>query len=382
MPPGALYQWTDRVTSRFPSLTRCQARLLAEYSFGLVVARCCGLNAVALALAGLLRQSFGACRQRLREWYREAGAKAGRCRTEVDPACCFGPLLDWVLATWTSRRLAVALDPTYLGDRFIVLAVGVVYRGCAVPVAWKAVAADRKGSWLPHWRALLAGLAGRLGPGWTVTVLSDRGLESKELFGAVTALGWHPLMRAKGAGHFRPDGWRRFGPMARLAPRPGCRWRGRGEAYADPRARLRCTLLALWEPGHAEPWLVLTDLAPADADAAWYGWRCWVEQSFKVAKRAGWQWQHTRMADPARAARLWAVLAVATVWAMEVGGEGAALEVPGLPRAQRLVRAGLLRLLVALLRGEPLPRGRFLPQEWADRSWQPDPLTEPLLNQC
>src|SRR5207244_1194393 len=124
----------------------------------------------------------------------------------------------------------------------------------------------------------------------------------------------------KKAGHFRPAGWHRFWPLHRLAPRVGSRWRGRGEAYASRPDRLRCTLLACWEPGHDEPWLILTDLAPADADAVWYGWRCWVEQSFKLAKRGGWQWQRTRMEDPARAGRLWAVLALATLWLLEVGG--------------------------------------------------------------
>src|SRR5262245_37529918 len=83
-----LYQWTDRVTSRFPTLSSCQARLLALYSFGLVLAHSCGLSAVALALAKLLGQARNTLRQRLREWYQEAAAKAGTDRTEVDPAAC------------------------------------------------------------------------------------------------------------------------------------------------------------------------------------------------------------------------------------------------------------------------------------------------------
>ena len=154
-----LYQWTQRVTSRFPTLSPCQARLLALYSFGLVLAHSCGLSAVALALARLLGQAANTVRQRLREWYLEAAAKAGADRAEIDPAACFGPLLDWILAGWAPPRLALALDPTYLGDRFLVLAVAVVYRGCAVPVAWVVREAPQQGSWLPCWRGLL--------PPWT-----------------------------------------------------------------------------------------------------------------------------------------------------------------------------------------------------------------------
>src|SRR6516165_4602373 len=211
--------------------------------------------------------------------------------------------------------------------------------------------------------ALLAGPAG--GPGhWTVTVLSDRGLESAGLFVGITALGWHPLMRVKQAGQFRPDGWHPFWPMRRLVPQVGRRWKGRGQAYKSLQRPLRCTLLARWEPGHEEPWLVLTELGPQDADAAWYGWRCWIEQSFKVAKRGGWQWQRTRMTDGERASRLWVVLALATLWLLEVGGMGAEVAaetfaavdaVAGVVRACRLhsvFREGLYTLLAALWRGE------------------------------
>jgi len=37
-----------------------------------------------------------------------------------------------------------------------------------------------------------------------------------------------------------------------------------------------------------------------------------MEQGFKRIKRGGWQWQYTRMTDPARAERLWLAIAIAT----------------------------------------------------------------------
>src|SRR5262249_22484252 len=43
-------------------------------------------------------------------------------------------------------------------------------------------------------------------------------------------------------------------------------------------------------------------------------------QGVKDRKGAGWQWPQPRMPDPARAARVWVVLAVATRWALSVGG--------------------------------------------------------------
>jgi hypothetical protein len=57
----------------------------------------------------------------------------------------------------------------------------------------------------------------------------------------------------------------------------------------------------------------------------------WAEQGYRAVKRGQWQWQRTRMEGPARAARLWAVIAVATLWAVDVGGEGSRLSCPRCP---------------------------------------------------
>jgi hypothetical protein len=43
--------------------------------------------------------------------------------------------LAWLLDGWSGQQMAIAMDATSLGDRFAVLAISVVYRGCAAPVA-------------------------------------------------------------------------------------------------------------------------------------------------------------------------------------------------------------------------------------------------------
>ena len=283
-----------------------------------------------------------------------------------------------MLRDWAGRQLVIALDASSLGRLFVVLCVGVVYRGCAIPVAWAVLPANAKGSWKGPWLKLLRRFHGALPGGRPVVVLADRGLYAKWLFQGIRRLGWHPLLRITAAGKFRPKGWRHFVPLTSLVPGRGCRWHGRGTAFATAAARLRCTLLAFWGEGHAEAWLLLTDLAPQISDAAWYGLRGWVEQFFKDGKRGGWQWQHTRMTDPARAERLWLAIAVATLWLVRVGGEDEAQPGGPLPawpedaapdrpkrRRWRLVSVfarGWIVLMVALLRHRCVPRGRLLPE--------------------
>src|SRR6516162_798030 len=88
----AFYDWAQRVQALFPALRPHHRRALAEYSFGLVLARCCGLTSVVAHLAGFLALGAHALRQRLRELYQPAAAQRGCARSEFDYTLCFGPL--------------------------------------------------------------------------------------------------------------------------------------------------------------------------------------------------------------------------------------------------------------------------------------------------
>ena len=161
--PQPLDRWTDQVRMAFPNLSRPQATVLALYSFGMILAQRCGLNSVVTALVPVLGVGFHTLRSRLQEFYQPAAAKSGRQRDQLDVTTCFAPLLAWILQGWKSTRLALALDATSLGDRFTVLSIGVVYRGQAIPVAWKVLHANVPHPWKPEWIALLRALR-RLGP--------------------------------------------------------------------------------------------------------------------------------------------------------------------------------------------------------------------------
>src|SRR5262245_60066185 len=124
----SLYQWADRLSSHFHHLPKSTAFVLALWTFGMALAHACGLSAVALHLAPLLGQAVNTVRQRLREFYKPAAKKAGRGRTELDPASCCGTLHRWVTDGWQPRRAALALDVTNYGDRFQVLACALPYR--------------------------------------------------------------------------------------------------------------------------------------------------------------------------------------------------------------------------------------------------------------
>jgi hypothetical protein len=387
--PAGLWQWQQTVSTYLPHLSKPQVTVLALWSFGMVLAQTCGLTTVAITLAYVLGCSERTIREQLRDWYRDAphksGATRGRKRRSLEVSGCFAPLLCWVVS-WidpTCRQLALAMDASTLGQRFTILSISVVVRGCAIPVAWRIVAATQPGAWRPHWEALFGSLQGSVPAGWTVIVLADRGLYARWLFTTIQALGWHPFLRINRQGHYRLPASPISRPLTQVVSRVGQRWAGQVVCFTTPARQLACTLLARWDAGYRDPWLILTDLPPTAVDVAWYGLRAWIECGFKDSKRGGWHWEQTKMLDPARAERLWLAVAVATLWTVSVGCQ-AEVEQPQPqvrqlperhiarkratgqrpPRALSCFRRGRLVILAALCLGQPLPMGAILPELW------------------
>ena len=387
--PTGLLQWQQTVSTYLPHLSKPQVTVLVLWSFGIVLAQSCGLTTVAVTLAYVLGCSERTMREQLRDWYRDAqhksGAKRGRQRRSLEVPLCFAPLLCWVVA-WTDpscRQLALAMDASTLGQRFTILSISVVVRGCAIPIAWRVVEATRAGAWRPHWAALFGHLPGSVPADWRVLGLADRGLYARWLLTTIQALGWHPFLRINRQGHSRLPTSVACRPLAQVVSRVGQRWAGRVICVATPARQRAGTLLARWDAGYRAPWLLLTDRPPTTVDVAWYALRAWIECGFKDSKRGGWHWEQTKMLAPARAERLWLALAVATLWTVSVGCQAEVeqprpqlSQLPEQPIARRRAtgqrparslscfRRGRLVILAALCLGQPLPVGYILPELW------------------
>lgn len=311
--PAPSYPLLACVETHLPHLRPAQQRSLALWVTGTLLAGRCSQSAVLTALEPLLPGTDrNTLRQHLRDGLRDGAEKAAPCQISLDVTTCFAPLLRWVLSAWHGDQLALALDATTLADRVVVLCLSVLYRGSALPMAWRVLPANQPGPWLPHVAALITDVAGVIPPTMTVLVLTDRGLWSPRLWQQIRALGWHAVMRIRPDATFAPLGQPRR-PAKTLVPGPGCAWVGTGTAFKHTHVRQMGTLVVVWETEQAEPWLLLSDLAPDEIGLAWYGLRVWIEQGFRALKSAGWQWDRIRRTDPDRVARHWLVLAVASV---------------------------------------------------------------------
>jgi hypothetical protein len=309
------YQIHRALLDHFPHLRPAPVHGLALWVYGALLAHSACESAVLAALAPLGKRET--LRQRLRDLFRAGADTRLPCPCDWDVTLCFAPLLRWLLSWWHGKEIALALDATSHGDRLVVLAISVLYRGTAIPLAWHVLPANQEGAWTPHWLRLLALLAPALPAAMTVVVCTDRGLWSPRLWRAIRDCGWHPIMRIRTDCTVAPTGGPRR--LARLlVPGPGHAWVGTGIAF-KPEKRQAGTLIVVWQEGQIAPWVLLTDLAPAAVGVVWYGLRVWVELGFRALKSMGWQWQQTQRRDPDRVARHWLVLAIATLWTVAVG---------------------------------------------------------------
>lgn len=374
--PSEVYQMQASIQAYFPHLRAAQQQGLAWWVFGVILAQSACESAVVAAL--LAWGQWHTLRQRLREWLYDGADKAAACHTQVEVSQCFEPLARWVLSGWRGRELALALDVTLHRDRVAALVISVLYRGNAIPVAWCILPANTKGSWMEPILGLLERLRPALPASMQVLLLADRGLWSPRLWRRLRQLHWHPLLRVQNHMTFTPNGRERTVASALVAP--GQAWVGRGQLGVRKSTRLTVTLIAVWTAEQQEPWAVVTDLAPTRVGIGWYALRMWVELGFRALKGMGWQWQRTRRTDPARVARYWLVLAVATHWALAYGTrveqaqscgiDPARLRLPPLPpqparpRVISLFRLGLSYLRHTLTRGRLWTRLWLAPEPW------------------
>lgn len=394
--PQAYIEWLKVIFKQMPHLSKPQALVLGMWSFAIAMTHFCGLSTVSVFLAEILEQPENTVRERLRQWYLDGGEKKGRKRGQIDVEQSFVPLLNWILSWWSSeeKSLVFAADASTLGQRFTILVISLVYRGCGIPVAWKIVRATEKGSWKPYWLELLDNLKDGLSEDWWVIVTTDRGLYAPWLYQAIQELGWHPFMRINHQGSYQSAQISTWTPLSALITEVGQSWSGRVNCFKTN--TLSCTLLAQWDEGYADPWLIITDLSPQQAKICWYGMRSWIECLFKDMKRGGFGWHHTKMTDPKRAERLWLAIAVATLYLVSIGGQAEtnlpASSLPGLSEitsdteteenltpdsgespsdesksaqnnSTRLLscfRRGFLTILASVIKGMALPRGSFI----------------------
>ena len=107
-------------------------------------------------------------------------------------------MLQAALVDWSSkRRLYVALDTIALTP-FVLIRASLVYRGRAIPLAWRALRHRSTQVSFEAYQPVLNQVRAIVPPGQAITLLADRGFVHKQLVTYCQRSGWHFRVRLPG----------------------------------------------------------------------------------------------------------------------------------------------------------------------------------------
>lgn len=301
-----LYQWSEAIDKRFPKMGRWQKQMLAQFSYGMVLAESCRLKVVAKHLTG--RANASSMERRLQRWL---------ANDRVVMRELFKWWITWMVSLWGKAGMLILVDETKLSDHVAVMMVGVAYQGSAIPLIWRAYTLEdypEEGQ-VALMNALLKQLHDLLPPEQATLLLADRGLGTSPTWqDHLSNTGWHYLLRVQVSTLIRLSG-QKPQPLRRLVGY-GQQWTGYAQVFKKAGWQWKWVYL-VWELGYTEPCCLFSN--QANLSPVLYSHRFQHEASFRDLKSDGFNWQLSRVWLPTHVERLLLVLALATFWSLTEG---------------------------------------------------------------
>lgn len=300
--------WRGTVAAQLlPDLHGHQSNALADLSFAVATVGSCQASKLALAVPTTAQPASA---QR-------------RCERLLDnprlrPRLVQRSLAQAVLRYWFGATIVLILDETPKANDLRVLSIRLAYRRRALPLAAVCYRPNALPRPLPQLvRSLLRQVRACLPSPCRVVLLADRGLAWPLLVDWCTTHGWHDVLRLLSQTKVRwPDG--RECAARDLAPRPGRRWLGEADVFKKAGWR-GANVVATWERGVKEPWLLLTDEHASLRHCRRYAHRTWIEEAHRDDKSAAFHGEQSQVREPTHVLRLLLLLALALLLAISQG---------------------------------------------------------------
>lgn len=228
---------------------------------------------------------------RVRAWYRPIAVR----------------LLAEVAQSGQPIRLIV--DGSKIGFGHQLLMVAVAYRRRALPIAWTWVRHSLGHSDAHKQCALLAYVQSLLPADARVVLVGDNEFGAVAVMALVSEWQWHYVLRQKGQTTLRRDEaspWQRLDSLVAQAGQQA--WLS--SVQFTQRHRFGSHLLAYWQVGEKEPWLLTTNLPTSRQTLCAYRRRMWIEGMFADFKGQGFDLEATRLRHFQRLSRLTLVVAL------------------------------------------------------------------------
>lgn len=284
------------------------------------------LNTLAWAITGLCLTHtvrLGAWAQALPSPAQSAASRERRFsrwlhNRAISPNAWYPPVIQAALRNWPAQtRLYVALDTTALTP-FVLIRASLVYRGRAIPLAWRSLSHRSTQVSFEDYQPVLNQVRALVPPGLRVTLLADRGFVHEQLLHYLYKQQWHFRLRlmSKILVHLEdgtvsavrdlcpPVGERRFLQQVSIL----------GAGIGPVALALTCPL-----DQPTPPWFVASDEPTGAETLDEDGLRFDIEEGFLDEKSGGYQLHISELATPEALERLLLVVAIATVYWTSTG---------------------------------------------------------------
>jgi len=218
-----------------------------------------------------------------------------------------------LLARVVQKTVTLIVDASKVGAGHQLVIVTLAYKKRALPLAWNWVTYAKGVVDTATQLALFKRVHGLLPDGLQVVLVGDAGFSSVAVLRQLEEWGWQYVLRQKGSSRLQVAGeltWIRIDSLVTHAAqrvwRPAVPFTQKWQHVTN--------VLAVWEVGYKDPWLLTTNLPSAAVARQAYKRRMWIEEMFGDWKDHGWDLESTHLRHTDRLARLVLALALLYSW--------------------------------------------------------------------
>jgi hypothetical protein len=230
----------------------------------------------------------------------------------------FLPYAELLLAHLACETLVLVMDGSVVGCGCTALMIHVIYKGRALPLAWR-VRQSPKGHFPEELHIALVNLIRACLPeGAQVVFLGDGEFDGTKLQETLNEAGWCYVCRTAQS---TVATWE--GETFRLDTLGACSKPGTLIALQEvklPRdAYGPVMVLSCWAKGYHEPLYMVSNMTAAEAACRYYQKRFRIETFFSDQKSRGFHIHQSHIADPQRLSRLLIAACLAYIWVVYLG---------------------------------------------------------------
>jgi len=233
-------------------------------------------------------------------------------------AVYFLPYAEMLLTQLAFETLVLVMDGSGVGRGCCALMMHVIYKGRALPLAWR-VRQCPKGHFPEGLHIALVELVSNLIPeGTKVVFRGDGEFDGRKLQETMHEAGWWYACRTSKGNTATWEDETFYVEELGACLKPG-RLIELKEVECTREAYGPVLLLCCWAKGHAEPLYVVSNMSSAEEAIDYYKKRFRIETFFSDQKSRGFNIQKSHLTDPQRLSRLLIASCLAYIWLVYLG---------------------------------------------------------------